>query len=175
MSSKKCLFIYFLVTVLCTLVAPQNVAIIPGEPGIANILAQNGYNVVQTGLLSDYSSFQAVILVRASGDSVLANWVRSGGTLITEWDASNWALNQEQLIREVTDSGVIYIQNDLPINFSGSLVRGATSATSNLYAGVNNPFSDTGSTEYFRSFNGYSPSQVIGTRSNDGHPAIIAE
>jgi hypothetical protein len=113
---------------------------------IASFLSGNGHTVTDFGGTAptaiQLAGLDVLILLRTSGTNDIANFVTSGGLLITEWDASVWTLNTANLI-DADDTGGSGI-GSTPITF--------TSAGASLAQGVNNPYSDGGSTEFFRSF-----------------------
>jgi gliding motility-associated-like protein len=130
----------------------QNVAIISnstfGNP-LATSLMNNGYNVTYNGTTPPSSdilaSTDAVFLIRIQGNEDLATWVQNGGVLITEWFASNWALNTANLI-DATDNGGGHVGSDTQVAFTGTPIG------QSLGTDLPNPYSDGGATEYFRNF-----------------------
>jgi hypothetical protein len=95
----------------------------------------------------DLAGLDQVWLIRQNGDADLINYVSNGGTLVTEWSGSEWALNTASLL-DATDNYVGYVATSTPISF--------TAAGTSLGLGVNtgNPYSNSGATEHFRSFTG---------------------
>lgn len=41
---------------------------------------------------SALSAYQTILLLRTPGNTELANWVKNGGRLITEWNAAQWSV-----------------------------------------------------------------------------------
>ncbi|MEX2616636.1 MAG: PEP-CTERM sorting domain-containing protein [Alphaproteobacteria bacterium] len=123
----------------------------PRATGISNLLTTGGHTVSVFGSVSnsaiDYAGLDVYILERTVGTSALGDFVRGGGLLVTEWDASAWALNTENLLN-ATDSGGGFIGTSTPVTFNAEgLVAG-------LGTGLPNPYSESGGTEFFRTFAG---------------------
>jgi hypothetical protein len=107
-----------------------------------------------------------MILVRTSGNTAVQDFVLGGGLLITEWSAAAWALNTANLL-DATDSGGAGIATGLPVTFT------AEGVAAGLSAGLPNPYSDSGQTEFFRSLTGIGAEvEILGTRPGD-IPVII--
>jgi len=135
---------------------------------IASLLTSNGHTVTNFGGIAptpaELSGLDVLILLRTPGNTDIANFVAGGGLLITEWDASEWALNTANLL-DADDTGGGMIGTGTLVSF--------TAAGSALAQGVSNPYSDGGSTEFFRDFANIGPSvSILATRPGN-IPAII--
>jgi hypothetical protein len=136
---------------------------------IASLLTTNGHTVTDFGgtapTPAQLSGLDVLILLRTSGNTDIANFVTGGGLLVTEWDASDWALNTANLLdADDTGGGLIGI-GGVPVAFTGA---GAA-----LGQGVANPYSDLDRTDYFRNFANIGASvNILATRPGD-IPAII--
>jgi hypothetical protein len=94
---------------------------------------------------SALSAYQTILLLRTPGNTELANWVKNGGRLITEWNAAQWALDQVKLLGAGTKTNTSgYVGSSTPITF--------ISPGEGLSKGLHNPYSDDGRSEYFFSF-----------------------
>lgn len=110
-----------------------------------------------SSVASDYAGLDQVWLIRQSGSNNLIDYVNNGGTLVTEWSGSAWALNSASLL-DATDTQIGYVGTDTSITFTQS----------GLDLGLGNntgsPYSNGSSTEYFRSFSNIGSSvDVIAT------------
>lgn len=56
-----------------------------------NKRAVDSYSVPPT-TASALSAYQTILLLRTPGNTELANWVKNGGRLITEWNAAQWSV-----------------------------------------------------------------------------------
>ena len=149
-----------------------NVALI-GANGNANMaiyLAANGFSVTDFGTsipsAGTLASYNAVVLLRMDGNSTITNWVNNGGVLITEWSASDWAVNTAGLLSASSASvGAVG---------TGTSVTFAASALGNkLGAGLPNPYSNGGATEFFYSYTGIGAGvEILATRPTNV-PAIL--
>jgi len=92
------------------------------------------------------AGYDAVVLSRINGNSVIENFVRNGGYLITEWSAAGWALNSVHLL-DATETGSNFIATSTPVSFVNS------SLGNHLANGLGNPYSNSGATEFLRIFN----------------------
>jgi hypothetical protein len=137
---------------------------------IKQYLEANGFTVSDHGgtppSRAVMDQHQKIILLRAAGNTDLSAWVQAGGVLITEWSASEWALNTASLI-SAQDAGGGSRGTGTAVTFTpsplGVAVRGA----------LPNPYSDAGATEFFRDFTGIGPGvEILATRPTD-IPAII--
>jgi hypothetical protein len=112
------------------------------------------------------AGFDAVVLSRIAGNATVDNFVRSGNLLVTEWDASAWALNTAHLLN-ATDAGGGFIGTSTPVTFSNNTLGNL------LSTGLGNPYSNTGATEYFRTLSSIgSGVTILGTRPTN-IPAIL--
>lgn len=159
----------------CSAATPiQNVAIIsnPGFGGpLATSLTNNGYTVTHNSNTLPSAAILAntdvVFLIRTNGNADLASWVQNGGVLITEWNASAWALNTASLI-DATDSGGGGFAST-PVTFTNTAI-GQTLAT-----GLPNPYTDGGATEFFRDFTALGATVEIHATRPGNIPAIIGD
>tara|TARA_R110002126_G_scaffold10615_37_gene48989 strand:- start:2403 stop:3143 length:741 start_codon:yes stop_codon:yes gene_type:complete len=136
--------------------------------GMADLLNANGHTATYFGGVApsaaQLSGFDAMVLVRTSGNTAVQNFVLGGGLLITEWSASSWALNTANLL-DATDSGGSGLGAQ-PVTFTTAGVAAG------LSAGLPNPYSHGGQTEFFRSLTGIGAGvDILGTRA--GGAAII--
>lgn len=95
--------------------------------------------------LSTLNTLDQVWNIRTTGSTAISDYVLGGGTLVTEWNGSEWALDTQNLIA-ATDNQIGYVATGTSITF--------TAAGTSLGMGANtgNPYSNFGSTEFFRSF-----------------------
>ena len=93
------------------------------------------------------SALDQVWLIRQTGDADLVDYVQNGGTLVTEWSGADWAVNTASML-------------DATVNTLGNLGTGTsvsyTASGAALGLGVNtgNPYSNSGATQFFKSFTG---------------------
>lgn len=137
---------------------------------IEAFLDSNGFDATQISSGADYTLFDAVVLLRTNpinADSTnLANYVQSGGHLVTEWSASSWALNTANLL-DAEDTGASDIDTNTTVIFT----------TEGLAAGlgdsIGNSYADGGRTHSFRNLSNIGASvDILGTRPGN-IPAII--
>ncbi len=135
-----------------------------------DFLDGNGFEATQISSGADYTLFDAVVLLRTNpinADSTnLANYVQNGGHLVTEWSASDWALNTANLL-DAEDNGAGFAGLDTTVTFT----------TEGLAAGlgdsIGNSYADGGRTQSFRNLSNIGASvDVLGTRPGN-IPAII--
>ena len=126
-----------------------NVGIYGGNSNaaVASLLTTAGHNVTDFGgtapTPAQLAGLNVLILLRTPGNPDIINFVNTGGYLITEWDAADWAIDTANMLNaDVTGGGGVA---------TGTLVT-FTAAGAALGAGVANPYSDGGSTEFFRDF-----------------------
>ena len=91
------------------------------------------------------SGLDQVWLIRQSGNSNLVDYVNNGGTLVTEWSGSAWALNTASLI-DAQDTSLSFVGTNTPITFTQS------GLDLGLGNNTGNPYSNSGATQFFRSF-----------------------
>jgi hypothetical protein len=168
---KRCLLTMMIIVVLaCSAFAQvSKVATIGYNSGtITSFLNSNGFYATQFGTVPDATTlddYDAVILLRVTGNSTLSSWVTNGGMLITEWSAANWALNTAGLLNASAPSGTGL--GTQPITFAN------TTLGNQLGANLPNPYSEGGQTEFFYTINSIgSGVEVIATRPSN-EPAII--
>lgn len=102
-------------------------------------------NVNASSTLAELSVLDQVWLIRTNGDADLNNYVLNGGTLITEWSGSSWAINSMSMLN-ATDVLIGNIATNTPITFTQpGLDLGFATNLSNTY-------SNGGATQFFRSF-----------------------
>jgi hypothetical protein len=135
---------------------------------IASLLTSNGHTVTDFGgtapTPAQLSGLDVLILLRTSGNTDIADFVSGGGLLITEWLASEWALNTANLL-DADDVGGGLIGSGVPVTF--------TAAGAVLGQGVSNPYADGDRTNFFRDFANIGGSvEILATRPGN-IPAII--
>ncbi len=147
-----------------------NVAILGNNnnDNIVTYLTNHGFTVTNYGSTipsaATLASFQAVVLLRMDGNSDLTSWVNNGGLLITEWSGAAWAVSNV-ITATVSTSGSI--ATGTSVTFSGSTLG------LKLNAGLTNPYSDGGSTEFFYTFSSQGGGvETLATRPTN-IPAII--
>jgi hypothetical protein len=118
----------------------------------------------------NYTGVSAVVLLRTAPTGLnstnLIDFVHNGGTLVTEWDASAWALNTAGLL-SAADTGGGFVGTGTPVTFT------AGGVAAGLDAGLTNPYSNGGASEFFRTFGSLGTGvSVLGTRGA-AVPAIL--
>lgn len=111
-------------------------------------LGNNGHTAVSvssSSTLAELSALDQVWLIRANGDSDLVNYVKGGGTLVTEWNAAQWAIDTVALL-DADVTNLWMVGTDTPITFTQS---GLDMGLGDL---TGNPYSNSGATEFFFSF-----------------------
>ncbi len=105
--------------------------------------------------------YDVIILNRTSGDTAIRNWVADGGLVITEWSASDWALDFANMI-DADENYIGLIETGHQITFtSAALTAGLTDSLSST------TISSGGATEYFRGFTNIgSDVEVLTVREN---------
>ncbi|HZZ80729.1 MAG TPA: PEP-CTERM sorting domain-containing protein [Gemmataceae bacterium] len=135
---------------------------------ITSYLNSNGFTATNFGnsIPGSLAGFDAVVLLRTPGNATVQNFVLGGGKLVTEWDASVWALNTAGLLN-ATDSGGGFVGTSTPVTFTPDGVADG------LSTGLSNPYSNTGATEFFRDLTGIGAGvDILATRPG-GFPVII--
>lgn len=141
------------------------------ETNLITFLTNNGHTVTDLntagGLTAgNLAPLDTVLLVRTAGNANLASFVTGGGLLITEWNASQWALTTANLLAATDNSGSE--GPVLPVTFT------AAGIAAGLSTGLANPYSDGGRTEFFRSFTGLGVGvDVLGTVNGGAANVII--
>lgn len=134
-----------------------------GSSGFASEISTAGHTYVSVGgtsTLAELSLLDQVWLIRNNGDADLNNYVLNGGTLVTEWSGSNWALNTMSMLN-ATDTSVGHVGSNTSITF--------TQAGIDLGLGddTGSPYANSGATQFFRSFTNIgSGVDIIATTSN---------
>lgn len=146
------------------------VAVIGGNSNssITAFLNNNGHTATDFGFSVPASlvGFDAAILLRANGNATLRSFVLGGGLLITEWDASDWALDVANLLN-ADDTGGSFVGTGTPVAFTPA---GQAEGLSN---GLGAAYSDGERTEFFRQLaNIGSGVDILATRPG-GTPEII--
>jgi hypothetical protein len=141
-----------------------------GQAGMATFLNANGHTATYFGAAApnaaQLAGLDVLVLVRTPGNTDIQNWVLGGGALVTEWDSSAWALNTANLL-DATDSGGGGIGTGTPITFT------AEGVAAGLSAGLPNPYSDGGQTQFFRNLTAIGAGvDILGTRGA-GIPVIL--
>ena len=151
-------------------------------PGMTDLLNANGHAATYFGgsapSAAQLIGFDALVLVRQPGNADVENFVNAGGLLVTEWDASAWALNTANLLN-ATDSGGGFIGTGTPVTFTpAGLAAG-------LANGLTNPYAAGPQTEFFRNLTGIGagvdilatrPGNIpvtIGGASGLGHTLVV--
>jgi hypothetical protein len=134
--------------------------------------ADNFGKTVPTAQQLVSGDYDVVIALRQAGNDDIAAFVHGGGLLITEWNASEWALNNAGLLGEKTrdiGGGEISDPNKQLHTITGKgLALG-------LGKGLGkNPFADGTRTDFARLFELGDPAvDVLGTRPGSEIPAMI--
>ena len=139
--------------------------------GMATLLNANGHTATHFGgsapNAAQLAGLDALVLVRTPGNADVETFVNGGGLLITEWNASVWALNTAGLL-DATDSGGGIIATSTPVTFTSAGIAAGLSVD------LPNPYSDSGSTQFFRDLTAIGAGvDILATRPGD-IPAIIA-
>ncbi|MEX2185332.1 MAG: lamin tail domain-containing protein, partial [Pirellulales bacterium] len=146
--------------------------------GVTTFLQSEGFAVSQFATPpASFDEFTTVILLRqfdvpgtTAGTPALADWVRSGGRVITEWNASEWALNVEHLLDADDVLGPDFGGVSLPSSF---VTFSQSGVQKGLADGIGSAYSDPGRTDFFRNFGNLGGSvDVLATRPN-AEPAIL--
>lgn len=138
-----------------------------GTEKMKSFLAAQGYVAITLTAVpnaADLATYDAVILMRTPGNDNLIEWVKKGGLLITEYDASMWTLNTAKLLnaRHVSAG---YVENSV-VTFA-STTKGAK-----LGKDLPNPYYEADRTDFFISFSNIGEDvEVLATRS--GQAAIL--
>lgn len=135
---------------------------------ITTFLNASGHSATSFGssVPASLSGYDAVVLLRSSGNATLQNFVLGGGLLITEWSASDWALDVANLL-DADDTGGGGVGWGTLVTFTPDGIAAGLSAS------LANPYSDANRTEFFRHFANIGPTvDVLGTRPG-GAAAII--
>jgi uncharacterized protein (TIGR03382 family) len=131
---------------------------------ITTFLTNNGHTV--TASPGSLVGFDAVILLRTTGNATIQNFVLNGGLLITEWDAADWALDTANLLNADDDGGG-FIGTGTQVTFT------AAGLSQGLGTGLSNPYSDGVRTEFFRTFSSIGGGvDILATRPGN-IPAIL--
>ena len=128
---------------------------------ITTFLSGEGHTVVDLNAVgltaANLAGIDSVLLLRSIGNTDLATWVTGGGTLITEWSASDWAVNTAGLLAG-TAAFTGIVGTGTPITFT------AAGLADPLSTGVSNPFSDSSRTEFFYTVTSGAGSSILATR-----------
>ena len=135
---------------------------------IVSFLNSNGHtatnyssNITAANLLG----LDVAILLRASGNSDLDNFVQNGGTLITEWTGADWAVNTfDYFGAAISGGGLIGTGTQITVTTDGIALG--------LNTGLTNPWANGVGTEFFRFFSNTGSADVLATRPN-GIAAVI--
>lgn len=123
---------------------------------IASFLTTNGHTVVADSNV--YAGVDAVVLLRTTGDTDLANFVLGGGTLVTEWTGADWAM--ANLLGGTVNDG-FFVGAGTTVTFT------AAGLAAGLGAGVGANYSAGVGSEFFRDFGGLGTGSVLATRPGD--------
>lgn len=129
-----------------------------------------GHNATDFGMFvptgAVYSGLDAFVLLRQAGNADLQNFVLGGGLLITEWAASEWALDTANLLN-ADDNGGGLIGNAVSVTFTPAGI------SAGLSSGIGASYGDTGRTDFFRTLANLGAGvDVLATRPGD-IPAIV--
>ena len=96
---------------------------------IASFLEKNGHTIVyQNKHAPDSATLSKADIVistrhtESEGNAAISDFVRQGGLLITEWNASNWALGTARLI-DASVTGQTDFPTDSPINLTDTALQ----------------------------------------------------
>lgn len=113
-----------------------------------SLLTKAGHTVVSIDSASttaDLSVLDQVWLIRADGNKNLLDYVFNGGTLVTEWNASTWAITENEML-DATIRRYAYRKKDTTVTFtSEGLALGLGNSLGASY-------SNNGATEFFEEF-----------------------
>lgn len=137
---------------------------------IATYLNANGFTATDFASTipakSILDNYDAVILLRMNGNDDLKNWVNDGGLLITEWDATAWAVDVANLLNAD-------VQTSSSVGAGTSITFATTTLGNKLGASLPNPYSDGGATEFFYTLTNIgSGVEILATRPTN-LPVII--
>ncbi len=139
-----------------------------GAIAIKTFLEANGHAVTNFVLAptldADYAGLDAFILLRTVGAPALENFVLAGGLLITEWNASSWALDTANLL---SADDVDFAAKEDAVTFT------AAGMAAGLGDSLPNPYSDPPRTDYYRTFANIGAGVDILATRFDGGPAIL--
>lgn len=110
-----------------------------------SFISNAGHSAVAVNSGSVLTDLDQVWLIRTTGSNNLTDYVNNGGTLITEWNGSQWAANTANLLN-VTDTGGGVVASNTQVTF--------TQAGLDIGLGdeTGNPYANAGATEFFRTF-----------------------
>ena len=111
--------------------------------------------------------YDVIILNRSNGDAAIQNWVAEGGLVITEWSASDWALDVANMLN-ADDVGGGFIETAHRLRFTA---EGNASGLNDNFGAIE--FSSSGATQYFRDFANIGPDVHILTIREDGSAATL--
>ena len=175
-------FIIFLICIFMPLTAiyADSVAIIGSNSAsdIQSLLQQNGHSVsLISNSTTDYSSYDAVILLRTTGNSQLKQFVLDGGLIITEWDAADWVTSQGLVSATVSDH---WYHAQTVVSFTSEGI------SAGLSTNIGSSYADQERTDFFRNLtniqsnvdilarNTYnSNATIIGQSAGNGYALII--
>jgi Cadherin-like len=107
---------------------------------------------------ANLNEYDVIILNRTPGTADIAQWVNDGGLLITEWDASEWALDVANLLSADSNPGG-FIATNTTINITSAGVAAG------LSDGIGSSYSGGPATEFFMNFGNIGPGvEILETR-----------
>lgn len=123
---------------------------------IISFLNANGHTASNLGALDagSLASVDAVVLLRTSGNSALANFVQNGGLLITEWNAATFGMS---LFGGSASTGG-FVGTNTPVTFTAAGIAGG------LSTGLGASFSNSGATEFFNNISALGSATQLATR-----------
>jgi hypothetical protein len=139
------------------------------------VLTAGGHNPIyvtasQATDVEFLSALDMLIISRRAGTPEIKTYVQNGGSLITEWSATDWALNEGDLLSadaQIGFSPSTFIATGTPITFT------AAGLAAGLGNGLASTFSDEGSTQFFWPISNLDPAiEVLATREG-GEPVIL--
>ncbi len=130
---------------------------------VTTFLNANGHSATDFGTsvnAANLSGLDAAILMRYPGNADLVNFVQNGGLLITEWSAADWAANTAGFFgSSISGGGFVGTGTPVTITPAGVAIG--------LDTGLSNPYSDSGSTEFFRNVVSPGTGTVFACRPGD--------
>jgi hypothetical protein len=133
-------------------------------------LANSGHTAVDidsSSTLAELSLLDQVWLIRQDGDSDLLDYVANGGTLVTEWRASTWAITNNAML-DATVTQYAYVNSNETISFT------AQGQALGLGDALGSSYSNGGSTQFFEEFTNIGSEVDIVATFNGGRIAGIS-
>ena len=115
----------------------------------------------------DLSGLDQIWLIRANGNKNLVDYVFNGGTLITEWNASTWAVTENAML-DATIRKYAYRKKDTTVTFTPE------GQALGLGGSLGASYSNNGATEYFEEFKNIGANVDVIATFNNGRVAGIS-